>query len=138
MRNRNKTGHATSMPAGLAMGATISMVITLTISLLGAQLVLSGALDQDLIGYCSLAALLAGTILGAMTSFKKIRRRKLMVCLLSGCVYFCILLAITALFFSGQYDGVGISFVTVTLGSVVAALVIGGEGKRRKPRGRQK
>ena len=48
------------------------------------------------------------------------------------------LLAITALFFSGQYEGVIVSFITVTLGSLAAALMIGEEGKRTKPRRRQK
>ena len=138
MRNRINTGCAVSMPVGLAIGGAVSMIITIGVCFLGARMILGGVMDQAMIGYCSLTALLAGAILGAVTAFKKIQRRKLMVCMLSGAVYFCLLLAITALLFSGQYEGIGVSLITVILGSFSAALLLGGEGKVKKHRRRQK
>lgn len=137
MGNGNNMRRATSLPIGLALGAAVSMGVTLMISFIGAQLILSEVMDQGLIGYCSLAALLLGAIMGAMTSAAKVQRRRMLVCLLSGLVYFCILLSVTALFFGGQYEGVAVSFVTVTLGSIGAAL-LHGEGKRRNHHRRKK
>ena len=93
MGNGNNMRRATSIPMGLALGAAVSMGVTLMISFIGAQMILSEVLDQGLIGYCSLAALLLGAIMGAMTSAAKVQRRRMLVCLLSGLVYFCILLS---------------------------------------------
>ena len=134
MGNKKPTGVAVSMPSGLAWGAFVGVAMTALTSLLGAQMIHNEVLDQEMIGYCSLTALLTGTILGAMTSMRRIQRRNLQVCLLNGAIYFCILLASTALFFGGQYEGVGISFVTVTLGSLAAAILRGWGGTSKKLR----
>lgn len=138
MPNRNHTGRALSIPSGLALGATVSMAVTVVISLIGAQMIINEILPQEQIGYCALAALLAGTILGGLTASGKIKRRKLMVCLLSGCVYFCILLATTALFFGGQYAGFGVTFLTVMLGCIAAALLSNRRGEKRVKRKHKK
>ena len=127
-----------SIPSGLAAGAAVSIVATVVISFVGAQLILNEVMTQDRIGYCSMAALLAGTILGAVTASGKIRHRKLLMCLLSGGVYFCLLLAATALFFGGQYEGFGVTFLTVLMGSFAAALMTSREGKGGKKRKRKK
>lgn len=140
MVEKKMTGRAASIPGGLAIGALVSMIVTVLIAAIGAHLIISEMLPQDKIGYCSIAALLCGAILGALTASGKVKHRKLLVCLLSGMVYFLMLLATTALFFGGQYEGIGVTFVTVSLGSIAAALIAsrGGSGssgtKRKKIR----
>ena len=138
MRKQNHTGRAVSIPSGLAMGAAVSMAVTVAVSFIGAQMILNELMVQEHIGYCSLAALLAGVILGALTACRRIKHRKLMVCMLSGCVYVCMLLGITALFFGGQYEGFGATVITVILGSLVSGLIATRKGERNNRYRRKK
>lgn len=127
-----------SIPTGLALGAAVSVAVTIAISLLGADLIMREILPQDRIGYCSMAALLSGTILGAVTATNKIKHRKLLICMLSGCIYFCILLASTALFFGGQYEGFAVTLITVLLGSMASALLTSRIGEHSRGHRRKK
>lgn len=123
MGNVKNTGRAVSLPAGLAFGAVVSMIATVLIAFVGAQMIMKEVLLQEQIGYCSMAALLTGTISGAIAASRKVKHRKIIVCMLSGCVYLCLLLASTALLFGGQYDGFGVTAITIFIGSIASALV---------------
>ena len=80
---------------------------------------------------------LAVTLAGAAVAVGKIKRRRVYVCLLSGGIYYGILLAMTALFFGGQYQGMGVTALLVLAGSgLVALLGLRGE-KGAKPRRRK-
>ena len=138
MGNKMKTGRAMSIPAGLALGAMVSVAATVVISLIGAQMIMSEILPQEQIGYCSMVALLAGTILGSVTASGKVKRRRIVICMLSGVVYLCILLAATALFFGGQYDGFLATVITVMLGCVASALLLNSKGEGRRKQRRKK
>lgn len=138
MTDRKITGRAASIPAGLAVGALVSMAVTILISAIGAHLIISKIVPQEQIGYCSIFALLAGSILGAVTASKKVKHKNLVVSFLSGLVYFFILLAATALFFGGQYEGMGVTFIVILLGTAAAALITSREGNRRSNRRRKK
>lgn len=132
MRTQHKAqGGALSMPVGLAAGAAVSIAVTMVICIIGAWMISSEILPQSQIGYCSLLALLAGAMLGAMMAWKKIQRQRLMVCLLSGGVYYALLAAITIAFFDGSFQGMGVSLVTVLLGCVAAALLTNRTHKRK-------
>lgn len=133
--NRKVTGKATSMPAGLALGGAVSLGVTLIAAGILAKLVETEALAEENIGYGVMILLLIASMLGAMVAFGKIKRQRLLVCLLSGLVYMAILLSITALFFGGQYEAVGVTALLVIGGSMVTALLGFHEkrgGKRRK------
>ncbi len=123
MGERKLTGRAVSMPQGLAMGALVSLVMTILVTALGAHMIASEIIPQERIGYCSIAAILISTISGGITAAAKIKRRRLMTCALSGMCYFLILLSATALFFGGQYEGIGVTLLVVILGSFAAALL---------------
>lgn len=138
MGKSNLTGRALSIPSGLAIGAGVSILVTVLVSLIGAQMIMSEILPQEQIGYCSMAALLSGTILGAVTASAKVKHRKLLVCTLSGGVFLCILLAVTALFFGGQYEGFGVTAITVVIGCGAAAILANGKGTRQPKQKRKK
>lgn len=135
---RRSTGRASSIPGGLAVGAVISILATVFVSAIGAHLVSSEMLPQEQIGYCSIAALMTATILGAVAASGKVKRRKPVVCMLSGLTYYGILLAITALFFGGQYEGMGVTLIIVFLGSGAAALITSKEKKGKASYKRKK
>ncbi len=136
--NKKVTGRASSMPGGLAAGALVQIVLTLGLAALGAKLIDLGYFQENAIGYFAMVILLGASFAGAMVAAGKIKRRRLLVCLLSGTVYFCILLSMTALFFGGQYSGVGVTGLMVLCGvglSILAGFRGSRGGKHRKIKG---
>lgn len=81
--------------------------------------------------------LTAASWIGAAIAVSKIKRKKGIVCLLSGICIYGILLAITALFFGGQYDGAGETALLIGCGSVLA-LILRPNGRNVKKRRRMK
>ena len=112
------TGKAASFPVGLAVGLAVSMGITLMSAALLTHLVLSEKMSENAIGYGAMVILLIAAAVGAWIAAVLVKHRWMVVCLGAGGSYFLTLLAITALFFGGQYQGVG----------VTALLILGGSG----------
>ena len=129
--NQKMTGRASTIPGGLAIGETVGMLITLLIVVVGAVLVSNEVIDFENIGYCSMIALVLGSVTGAVTAVKKIKRRKFLMGVLSGVVYYLMLLMVTALFFGGQYRGMGVTLLLVLGGSIAGAIM----ANREKGRG---
>jgi len=135
IRNQKMSGRAVSMPAGLLFGATTSLGITILGSVIIAKLLDAEIIEENAVGYAVLVMLMTASFAGATISRNKIKRQYLIVCGLSGVIYYITLMGITALFFGGQYEAVGVTCILVMGGSVLA-LVAGKKpdrvGKRRK------
>ena len=129
--HQKATGRATSVPSGLVAGAIVSMVVTVIICGLGAWMIASELMPQEQIGYCSIAALLLSTILGSITAMERVKRKKLMVGLMNGGIYYILLVVVTILFFDGKFQGMGVTLTVVLIGSLAAVLV-----ENRKPKQR--
>ena len=130
--NLKPTGRAMSMPGGLTIGAVVSLGGTLLFAAVLAKLVDMEKLAWENIGYGIVVLLLLASFSGAMTAYAKIKRQRLLVCSVSGVIYFGILLAITALFFGGQYEAVGVTAALVFGGSACAWLLgLRGGGSRK-------
>lgn len=125
----NHSGKASSIPAGLAWGGATSLIMTLVLAAILAWLVIGEKIQQSQMGYGIMAILTASSFLGAKTAFARIQRRRMMVCAGAGCVYLGILLSITALFFGGQYSGVGETAVMILCGCALAFLLKMPSGK---------
>ena len=134
--NQKVTGTASSIPGGLTAGAGISLLTTIAGSWMFAYLISTEKLPQSGIGYCAMAIILLSSLLGASVSAHRIKRRLLYVCILSGLIYYMILLSMTALFFGGQYQAMGVTALLVTGGVGTAALLClrGGGGPHRRKR----
>ena len=132
--NQKVTGTALSMPAGIALGCTAGMVITLAGSLMVAKLISDEILADTAIGYGAMFIVLLASAVGAAISSAKVKRLRLQVCLISGAVYYGSLLATTALFFGGQYQGMGVTALLVTAGMGAVILTGGSKKKARKYR----
>lgn len=120
--NQKVTGRAMTIPGGVGIAAITSIVTTLLMSGILAWLVLTERVGESVVGYGAMVILLVSSFFGAMIAAGMIKHRKMMVCLLSGAAYFLCLLACTALFLGGQYQGVGISALLILVGSAGAAL----------------
>lgn len=119
----NRNGKVKTMPIGLALGALTGMGITLASAVGAAKMIDAGTAGENTIGYFAMGILLISSFAGTIVAVNSIRHRKLMVCGLSALIYYAILLSMTALFFGGQYQGMGVTALVVACGSVVAALI---------------
>ena len=124
-----------SMPAGLAIGAAISIGWTILWAAVLAKLIDTEALDENAVGYGAMLILLTASFIGALLSGGRIKRQRVLVSMASGGIYYLVLIGITALFFGGQYTGMGVTALLVLAGSTCAMLLAAGErgGKKRKP-----
>lgn len=124
------TGHAVSMPVGIAWGTGTALALTMVLSVLEAWMIHREVLRQQSIGYGVMGILLVSVVIGSAVAKRKIKRRLAAAALLTGlCYYFC-LLSITALFFGGQYSGMGVTGLLI-LGGSGAAAAMGKTGIRR-------
>lgn len=129
--NQKVTGTASTMPGGLALGAAVSLLVTLFGSVLSAWLVARESIPESGIGYCAMVILLLAGIAGSAVAVERIKRRRMLVCMLSGGIYYACLLGMTALFFGGQYQGMGVTALMVFCGVMLVLLA----GIRREGRG---
>ena len=130
--NRKVTGRASSVPAGLVAGVLCELVLTLIISVVSAYLVSAEFVSQDKIGYCAIAVLIMSSIVGTTVTIKRIKKMPIQMAAINGLLFYGLLLAMTALFFGGQYDGMGITLLVVALGSGVGGIMASRKSNRRK------
>ena len=131
--NQKVSGRSKPMAVGLAIGTIISLIVTLLGACIIANLVLSGKMVAETIGYGAMLIVLFASALGAWISAGLIKRRWMVVCLGTGGSYYLVLLAITALFFGGQYQGMGVTALLVLGGcGAVGLLGLRGEKTRSK------
>ena len=128
------TGKAMSMPGGLALGGVVSLFVTLLAAAILAKLMELERIPENSIGYGIMILLVLASFSGAAFSAWQIKRRRLIVCVLSGVVYMASLLAATALFFGGQYSSVGVTALMVLCGVGLAALA----GTQRNKAGKKR
>ena len=112
------TGRAYSMPKGLTVGVAVSVCLTLMLGALLAFLVSREVVRQERIGYWIMPILFIASGMGSLLSYRKIRRRRLLVFSLTAAFYLASLLFMTMLFFSGRFEGV----------LPTALLIFGGSG----------
>lgn len=139
MAGKQTNGRASSIPAGIGAGAGVSALITLAGTAVLAKMLDAETIQWESIGYGILIMVMLAAMLGSLTAARKIKRQFGLVCLMSGFVYWGILLSITALFFGGQYEAVGVTLLLVVAGSGCAFLMAckGGRGGSNRHRKRQ-
>lgn len=120
---KKPTGRASSMGVGLAMGGLCGLAITLLGSGIIAKLIDANVFSESSIGYGIMVILLLASFLGSLLAFGKIGRQRLLVCMATGLIQFLLLLSMTALFFGGQYSGVGVTALLIFCGSALAAFL---------------
>lgn len=121
---RRQTGTASSTPAGLLWGGLSSVGTTLIGAVIAAKMIEKGIMDWNNAGYAVLVILVLSSWIGAMVTAGKIKRRRLVMCLSSGMIYFLSLLVSTALFFGGQYHGVAETALLVLCGSLLGNFMV--------------
>ncbi|MBP3304404.1 MAG: TIGR04086 family membrane protein [Oscillospiraceae bacterium] len=129
LKRKTSSGKARTIPVGIAFGLLVSLTVTLAGAVLLAYLIAAEKLGADGIGYGSMVILMAASALGTWSAVARIKRRRLMVCGISAAGYYLLLLGMTALFFGGQYEGMGVTALMVLIGSGIV-LLLGMVGKK--------
>ena len=135
--NKKVNGTASSIPAGISFGCGTSLLMDVAGAMIFAKLIDAEVLAENAIGYSAMAVLLVSSFAGARTAYAKIKRRKLLSCLICGGAYYCVLLAMTALIFGGQYQGMGVTALLVAVGSMCAVMLELPKGQQRGGRKRK-
>ena len=130
MKIMRSNGRAMSMPAGAVFGGVCALLWTFLTSWVLAYFIHSEKLSEDVVGCGSMLILLTASILGAKVGIGKVKRQELLVAVCSGGIYLIFLLLMTALFFGGQYAGMGVTALLILGGSGVALLIRPGKGDR--------
>lgn len=138
VRNQKPTGKAVSIPAGVGIGTLAALGWTLLCAAVLAKLMEMEILPENAVGYGAMMILLSGSFLGSLLAVQKVKSRRLQVSMLTAAGFYLSLLAMTALFFGGQYTGMGVTGLLVFGGSGTSVLMGMGSGKRKHPRGYQK
>lgn len=133
VRNQKPTGRAMSMPGGVLVGTAVSVILTLAAVAILAKMIDMEMMEWESVGYGIMLTLIVASSLGAVAACSKIKRQILAVSLWNGLAYLGTLLAATALFFGGQYEGIGVTALLILGSSVAAGLLLlrKREGKRR-------
>ena len=124
-------GHAVSVPVGIAWGTGAAMILTTFLSISAAWLIHKGIAEQNTVGYFAMGILLISSLCGAAVAKEKVKNKRMLVTGLTGLCYFVCLLSATAVFFGGQYTGMGVTGLLILAGSGTAALA-GKNGSRRR------
>ena len=120
--SQKPTGRTSSMAKGVAIGVITSVMVTILSAAILAKLVDAKLLAEEKIGYVILVILLLASYLAGKIAWTKTKRRRLMTCALAGGIYFGVLLSMTALFFGGQYESVGVTALLILAGIGLASL----------------
>lgn len=122
---------------GAGIGGLISVFVTLMGTAAVAWLIDGEKLTESSIGLGAAAVLLVATIIGCVVAIAVVGKRKLITAAATGAVYLLSLFALTALFFGGQYVGVGYSLLMIA-GAVFASVLISGGSPKRVKHSKQK
>lgn len=138
MALKQKSGGAKSIPAGLAIGWVMQILLTMALCLMLAALILSGRVGQEALGYSVPVILIVTAYAGAAASCKLVGHHNLILCLSSAALYLGTLLAIALLLFDGEIRAFWISALLVLGGAMAAMLLCSvpkrSRGERRKKR----
>lgn len=131
------SGKAGSVPGGIAVGVAVGMVTTLMLSLAIALLLNAERITWLQAGYWIMAMLFLTSFLGAKCAYAWIKHQRLLVSVMTGLMYWALLLCFTALFFGGQFGAVLETAGIIGAGSGTAALItMPNPAKYRKKPGR--
>ncbi len=117
------TGTTMGIPGGLGLGIFVSLLITLAGAALTAWLIASEKIGEGSIGYAVIVILIVASAMGALVAVSLVKRMRLQVCMLTGVFYYLTLLAMTALMFGGQYQGMGVSALVILAGCTFIAFL---------------
>ncbi len=130
---KRKRGKAMSMPAGILAGAGAGLASAIAGAVAAGNMLDRMWITMDSVGYAAMVILLISSFLAAQIAWNRVRHQRVAVSLGAGGVYYLTLLAMTALFFGGQYTGMGVTGMLIFAGCGCSVMI----GLYRKSPGNQ-
>ena len=121
--NKKVSGTAIGIPAGLGLSTLISLVITLAGAALLAYMMTSEKIGEGAMGFSAMMIQAIASVAGAWCAVSVVKRLRLQMCMMAGACYYLTLLAMTALFFEGRYQGMGVSALIILAGCAIVAFI---------------
>lgn len=135
MKNKRKAnGRAASVPGGMAMAATASMILTVVLSVLIAYFLNQGKISWEQAGYWIMAMLFISAFVGGKLAYSAVKRQRLFISFMSGIIYWGLLLCITALFWGGNYGPIWETAGIIGAGCLTSALLKVGRSRKKNKR----
>lgn len=134
---QNRTAWNAPAAGSLAIGAAVSMVVTLVCAAASAAMISAGKIGENAMGYLSIGTQLLAASIGALIGAGGAKEKKMLVSLMIVGVYFGLLVSANALFFDGRYERVTVTSFVLFLGAIGGTLLgkgKGGGGSFRKRR----
>ena len=122
--SKKASGRAAPFPAGIAVGVVVSVTVTALLSIALTFMVLTGVLENRMIGYGIMAIICVSVLLGDMIAIVRVKRRGMLVAQLTGGIYYLALLGATAVFFGGEYRGVGVTALLVAVTNTLVGMAV--------------
>ena len=119
----NSQGKAKSVPEGLAIGTSVSLIITVILSALIAHFLNTEKITWNQAGYWIMVMLFFASFMGGICAYISIKRKRFAISVMSGLLYWGAMLFSTALFFGGDFSAVWETAGIITAGTVTAALI---------------
>lgn len=123
MRKKEFRNSEKSIPVAICAGTVISFV-SMIIGVMIITLLLSNeTIAEAVIGYAVLLTTLISVVVGTVVTVLLVKSRVFVLSLCTSSAFFLLLLALTAMFFGGQYSGVPATLLVIIGGSVGVALI---------------
>ena len=130
----NRTGKASSISGGMAIAAFLSMITTLILSAVIAKLLDVERITWEQAGYWIMGLLYIASFIGGKSASAAIKRQKVLICIMSGVLYWGLMLCITALFFGAKFTAVWETAGMIAAGCGTAALLPEAHKKKHEKR----
>ena len=117
------TGKAVSIFKGMMIAGTVSITTTIMLTATIANYLNKEKITWEEAGYWIMLMLFLSAFSGGKCAYATIKRQKIAVSLMSGFLYWGILLCCTALFFGGNYDALLETSGIIVAGCLTAALL---------------
>ena len=122
-KTSKRTGNAKSIPSGLAIASLISMAITFVVSAGIAALLETEKITWTDAGYWIMGMLYLSSFVGSKFAVMFIKRQKLTIIIMTGILYWGLLLCLTALFFGGDFSAIWETAGIIAAGAGSSALI---------------
>lgn len=123
-----------SLPAGVGIGIGIGIVVSILGAMAAAWMIGSERIGEKSIQPAAYIIMGLSAGLGCWTAVLAVGSKRMQVSLLTGLGYYLSMLAITALFFEGEFEGMMIPTVIVGAGSLAIGLLSARTKKKQNSR----
>lgn len=122
---KKATGTAPSLLRAVSYGITASCTCAILWAAVLAKLLDGEVIKMETVGYWAMAAHVTAVLAGGLFAAGRAGHRSVLAIGLTGAGYYICLLLVNALFFGGQFAGLGVTFLLVAAAVGVGTLTAG-------------